>query len=141
MKRVLSVLLLLAALAAAAFVGYRYLGPILAEKLPTPSAPSEPSPQSEATLPAENEQTPLSSYIQFLPQELQQKAEDVLSQVAPEDQERALELLMDNISVSDLPELVEAAQSGDGQSLKEYALSHFSDEELEELRGLFEKYS
>lgn len=144
MKRFLSLLLFLAVLAAAAFLGYRYLGPVLAEKLAlsAQSAPQSSSlPESEASLPAESEESPLSSYIQFLPQDLRQKAEDTLANVAPEDQERALKLLLENISVSDLPELMEAAQSGNAESLKDYALSHFSSEELEELKGLLEKYS
>ncbi len=150
MKRILSVLILLAALVLAGVLGYRYLGPVLAEKLagtsgqsesgqPASRPQSEPSSQSE---PASQSEAPaLSSLLPLLPEELQQKASRMLEGISAEDQDRAFEILSENVSVSDLSGLLENFQNGDTQALKDYALSHFSEEELAELKSLYEKNS
>lgn len=67
-------------------------------------------------------------------------AEEVLDSMSDEDKDTLNQLIDDNISADTISDVSSYLANGDTDGLKEYAKDTLSDDELQEVKDLYEKY-
>lgn len=83
--------------------------------------------------------------VQQMIEENPQLAEDtdidsIISSVSAEDKAKVEKIITDSVSVTDMPGILDMVRKGNVQGLKEYARDNFSQEQLSEMKEIYQKY-
>ena len=83
--------------------------------------------------------------VQQMIEENPQLAEDtdidsIISSVSSEDKAKVEKMITDSVSVTDMPSILDMVRKGNVQGLKEYARDNFSQEQLSEMKEIYQKY-
>lgn len=83
--------------------------------------------------------------VQQMIEENPQLAEDtdidsIISSVSAEDKAKVEKMITDSVSVTDMPSILDMVRKGNVQGLKEYARDNFSQEQLSEMKEIYQKY-
>ena len=83
--------------------------------------------------------------VQQMIEENPQLAEDtdidsIISSVSAEDKAKVEKMITDSVSVTDMPSILDMVRKGNVQGLKEYARDNFSQEQLYEMKEIYQKY-
>lgn len=69
-----------------------------------------------------------------------QQAEEIVNEMDPEDMDRAMEIAKKYVTVGEIKGYMQAVKNGDVESVKEAMKEKMSQEDLNELRSIYEKY-
>ena len=83
--------------------------------------------------------------VQQMIEENPQLAEDtdidsIISSVSAEDKAKVEKMITDSVSVTDMSSILDMVRKGNVQGLKEYARDNFSQEQLSEMKEIYQKY-
>ena len=66
--------------------------------------------------------------------------DSIISSVSSEDKAKVEKMITDSVSVTDMPSILDMVRKGNVQGLKEYARDNFSQEQLSEMKEIYQKY-
>ena len=69
-----------------------------------------------------------------------QQAEEIVNEMDPEDMDRAMEIAKKYVTVGEIKGYMQAVKNGNVESVKEALKEKMSQEDLNELRSIYEKY-
>ncbi len=69
------------------------------------------------------------------------EVKEILDSVSEEDKDRVTDIMIDNISIEDIPDVESYISNKDVNGLKDYAKEKLTEEDYSELTGILEKYS